>query len=256
MRITFLGTGTSQGVPVIGCDCPVCTSADKRDKRLRTSALIETGDITLVIDTGPDFRYQMLRQGVRKLDAVLLTHSHKDHIAGLDDIRAFNYFQQRAMDVYTTEETQQGLRREYAYIFDNGDYPGIPRIHLHTINGDSPFSIEGTKITPVSVLHYKMEVLGFRINDFTYITDANYIAPQQIDKIRGSRVLVLNALRQHQHVSHYTLREAMEIAREVGAEQTYFTHISHQLGLHSEIDGGLPPDMNLAYDGLTVDLED
>ena len=221
---------------------------------MRTSVFIEVDDTRIVIDTGPDFRYQMLRSDIKKLDAVLFTHSHKDHIAGLDDVRAYNYFQQKAMDVYATEETQQALRREYAYIFENPDYPGIPQIKLHTITGDNPFAVNGIGILPIKVLHYKMEVLGFRIRDFTYITDANYIAPQEMEKIKGSKVLVLNALRHERHVSHYTLSEAIDIAKEIGADKTYFTHISHQLGLHEKIAHTLPHGMYLAYDGLTLDL--
>lgn len=254
VKVTFLGTGTSQGVPVIGCSCAVCTSPDKRDNRLRTSVLIEAGDVTVVIDTGPDFRYQMLRAHVVDLDAVVYTHSHKDHIAGLDDVRAYNYFQRRAMDVYATEETQGALRKEFSYVFDNPNYPGIPQIRLHSIRPDEPFEIRGVRFTPIAVLHYKMEVLGFRVGDFTYITDANYIAPEEMDKIRGSEVLVLNALRHQQHVSHYTLSEALEVGREIGARETYFTHISHQLGLHAEVEGGLPEGFRLAFDGLSIEL--
>ncbi|HTM67287.1 MAG TPA: MBL fold metallo-hydrolase [Flavipsychrobacter sp.] len=254
MKVTFLGSGTSQGVPVISCTCAVCTSSDTRDNRLRSSVFIEVNGTNIVIDTGPDFRYQMLRSKINKLDAVLLTHSHKDHIAGLDDVRAYNYFQQKPMDVYATEETQQALRREYSYIFDNQDYPGIPQIRLHTIQSATPFSVSGIEVTPIRVLHYKMEVIGFRIQDFTYITDANYIAPQEIEKIKGSKVLVLNALRHEQHVSHYTLSQAIEIAKEIGAEETYFTHISHQLGLHKEVDAELPEGMHLAYDCLELEL--
>jgi len=254
VKVIFTGTGTSQGVPVIGCNCEVCTSSDKKDKRLRTAAFVAAEGVNLVIDTGPDFRYQMLRSNINTLDAVLLTHSHKDHIAGLDDIRAYNYFQQQAMDVYATEETQAALRREFAYIFDFPDYPGIPQINLHTITGDRPFMVKNLEVTPVRVLHYKMEVLGFRIKDFTYITDANYIAPQEIEKVCGSKALVLNALRHTPHISHYSLAEAIEIAREAGATNTYFTHISHQLGLHDPVNAGLPNGMHLAYDCLTLDL--
>ncbi len=254
VKITFLGTGTSQGVPVIGCKCEVCTSTDPRDNRLRSSILIETPQVKIVIDTGPDFRQQMLREQVSRLDAVVFTHSHKDHVAGLDDVRAYNYFQQRPMDVFATLETQQGLRREFSYIFENAHYPGVPRINLHTIQAQEPFSIQGLELTPIRVLHYKMEVLGFRIGDFTYITDANYIAPEEMDKIRGSRILVLNALRHQEHVSHYTLSEAIAIGSELKPELTYFTHISHQLGLHEQVQAGLPGGFNLAFDGLSVDL--
>ncbi|MGN6568283.1 MAG: MBL fold metallo-hydrolase [Flavipsychrobacter sp.] len=254
MKITFLGTGTSQGVPVIGCDCAVCTSANKKDNRLRTSIWVETPEANIVIDTGPDFRYQMLRANVRKLDAVVFTHSHKDHIAGLDDVRAYNYFQQKAMDVYATIHTQDALRREFEYVFNNKDYPGIPQLNLHTIHPDEPFVINGLEILPIRVMHYHMEVLGFRIKDFTYITDANYIAPKELNKIQGSKVLVLNALRREPHISHYTLEEAIEIAKLVGAQDTYFTHISHQLGLHDEVSKELPQGIHLAYDGLTLEL--
>lgn len=254
MRIRFLGTGTSQGVPVIGCHCEVCTSKDKKDNRLRSSVLVETDDAALVIDTGPDFRYQMLRAQTERLDAVLFTHSHKDHIAGLDDIRAYNYFQKKPMDVYATPETQIALRREYYYIFENGNYPGIPQIHLRTIDGDTPFEINGIEIVPVKLLHYKMEVLGFRIRDFTYITDANYIAPEEIEKIKGSKVLTLNALRHQQHISHFTLKEAISLAEKTGVPETYFTHISHQLGLHKTVEKELPSGIHLAYDGLVLNL--
>ncbi|HXS35743.1 MAG TPA: MBL fold metallo-hydrolase [Flavipsychrobacter sp.] len=254
MKVTFLGTGTSQGVPVIGCDCAVCTSTDKRDKRLRTSIWIETPATSVVIDSGPDFRYQMLRANVKKLDAVVFTHGHKDHTAGLDDVRAYNYIQDAAMEVYATDETQEILRREFAYVFNNKTYPGIPVINLNTIKNGVPFSINELTFIPILVMHYKLEVLGFRIGDFTYITDANYIAPEELKKASGSKIFVLNALRHEQHISHYTLSEAVEIARQVGAEQTYFTHISHQLGLHAEIDAHLPKGMHLAYDKLVVEL--
>lgn len=254
MKVTFLGTGTSQGVPVIGCDCEVCTSTNKKDKRLRTSIWVEAPEASIVIDSGPDFRYQMLRANVRKLDAIVFTHSHKDHIAGLDDVRAYNYFQQKAMEVYATMHTQDALRREFDYVFNNQGYPGIPQINLNTIHPDESFNINGVEILPIRVMHYHMEVLGFRINDFTYITDANYIAPKELNKIQGSKSFVLNALRHEPHISHYTLEEAVEIAKLVGAGNTYFTHISHQLGLHEEVNKGLPQGMQLAYDGLTLEL--
>lgn len=254
MKITFLGTGTSQGVPVIGCDCNVCTSTDKRDKRLRSSIWVETPEASIVIDSGPDFRCQMLRANVRRLDALLFTHGHKDHVAGMDDVRAYNFFQQKAMDVYATEETQTSLRREFSYIFTEHDYPGIPQVNLHTIRPDRPFAINGLEIVPIRVLHYRLEVLGFRIGDFTYITDANFIAPEELSKAKGSKVFVLNALRREPHISHFTLNEAVAVAREVGAEQTYFTHISHQLGLHEELNEELPAGIQLAYDQLSFDL--
>lgn len=251
MTVTFLGTGTSQGVPFIGCDCAVCTSDDPKDNRLRTSVWIETPQASLVIDTGPDFRYQMLRAHVRRLDAILFTHSHKDHIAGLDDVRAYNYHQRKAMDVYATDETQQALHREFSYVFDNQTYPGVPLLQLHAIH-NQPFSINGLEVIPIYTLHYKLEVLGFRIGPFSYITDANYIAPEELAKLKGSSILVLNALRHEKHISHFTLSEAIDIAKEVGAPQTYFTHMSHQIGLHSAVEQSLPAGMHLAYDGLRL----
>lgn len=254
MKITFLGTGTSQGVPFIGCDCPVCTSADKRNDRLRTSVWIDTPEASAVIDSGPDFRQQMLRYNVRRLDAIVFTHGHKDHVAGMDDVRAYNFHDKKAMNVYADLNTQEVLKREFQYVFQELNYPGIPQVDLNTIDGDNSFIINELKFNPIKVLHYKMEVLGFRIGDFTYITDANYISPEQLDKAKGSKVLVLNALRHEAHPSHFTLQEAIEVATAVGAENTYFTHISHQLGLHDEVDATLPNGMHLAYDGLTLHL--
>lgn len=253
MKVTFLGTGTSQGVPVIACPCKVCASADPRDKRLRSSILISSDAGNIVVDTTPDFRYQMLRAGVKTLEAVVITHSHKDHIAGMDDIRAFNYFQQRPIDIYASDYSQNVIMREFSYAFADFKYPGIPELNLRTIV-DDPFLINGLKFTPINVLHHKMPVLGFRFNDFTYITDANYIAPEEKEKIRGSKVLVLNALRREKHISHFTLDEALELGRELEVPQVYFTHISHQLGLHAEVEPGLPAGTALAYDGLVVEV--
>lgn len=254
MKITFLGTGTSQGVPFIGCDCPVCTSEDKRNDRLRTSVWIDTPEASVVIDSGPDFRQQMLRYNVRRLDAIVFTHGHKDHVAGMDDVRAYNFHDKKAMNVYADLNTQEVLKREFQYVFQEPNYPGIPQVDLNTINGDNSFKINELKFNPIKVLHYKMEVLGFRIGDFTYITDANYISPEQLDKAKGSKVLILNALRHEAHPSHFTLKEAIDVATAVGAENTYFTHISHQLGLHDEVEATLPQGMHLAYDGLTLYL--
>lgn len=253
MKITFLGTGTSQGVPVIGCDCAVCTSPDKRDNRLRTSLWIQTPEASIVIDSGPDFRYQMLRANVRQLDAIIFTHGHKDHVAGLDDVRAYNYVSSQPMEIYASGETQEVLRREFHYVFNNRFYPGIPQLNLNTISNE-PFAIKGLDILPVRVLHYKLEVFGFRIGGFTYITDANHIDAEELEKIKGSDVLVLNALRHEKHISHFTLSEAIEIAKAAGVKKTYFTHISHQLGLHQEVSDDLPEGMHLAHDGLVLEL--
>jgi phosphoribosyl 1,2-cyclic phosphate phosphodiesterase len=253
VTITFLGTGTSQGVPVIACDCEVCTSTDKHDKRLRTSILIEAADKTIAIDSGPDFRYQMLRAGVKHLDAIVFTHEHKDHIAGMDDIRAFNYKQMGPVDVYADARVQKALVREFPYIFDGTGYPGIPQINLHPIDLQ-PFDIGSLKFTPIQVLHYKLPVLGFRINDFTYITDAKTISATEREKIKGTKILVINALQKQSHISHFTFDEAIAFAQDIGAEKTYLTHISHRLGKHHDVSQELPANIELAYDGLKLTI--
>ncbi|MFB6457481.1 MBL fold metallo-hydrolase [Chitinophaga sp. Hz27] len=253
MKVTFLGTGTSQGVPVIACGCEVCSSANHKDKRLRSSIMISSPAGNIVVDTTPDFRYQMLREKVQHLEAVLITHSHKDHIAGMDDIRAFNYFQQSPIDIYATDFSQNVIMREFAYAFADYKYPGIPEINLKAID-DEPFEVNGLRIIPIQVMHYKMPVTGFRIHDFTYITDANSIAPEEKDKIRGSKVMVVNALRREKHISHFTLDEAVALGQELEIPQVYFTHISHQLGLHDEVMKELPAGMALAYDGLSIEI--
>lgn len=252
MTITFLGTGTSQGVPVIACNCEVCTSTDKHDKRLRSSIMIEDKGKIIVIDSGPDFRYQMLRANVQHLDAIVFTHEHKDHIAGLDDIRAFNYRQQGPVEVYADLRVQEALKREFYYIFADFKYPGVPELKLHTI-GLEPFSIGKTEFTPIEVMHYKLPILGFRINDFTYITDAKTVSEVERAKIKGTKILVINALQKQSHISHFTLDEAIAFAEEIGAEKTYFTHISHRLGTHRLISHALPPNIALAYDGLKIE---
>ena len=251
MKITFLGTGTSQGIPVIGCDCPVCTSGNRKDNRLRTSVWIETANTSIVIDSGPDFRYQMLRARVNWLDAVLFTHPHKDHVAGLDDIRAYNFFSGKDIPVYANEMTQAVLIREFPYAFADTRYPGVPEIALQTIN-DEPFYIGDIPVVPVEVWHMKMPVLGFRIGDFTYITDANRIEEVEKEKIKGSRILVLNALRKEKHLSHFTLQEAVDMVNELQIPEAYLTHVSHQLGKHATVNAELPKHIRLAYDGLVI----
>ncbi|MBX6379709.1 MAG: MBL fold metallo-hydrolase [Thermoflavifilum aggregans] len=253
MRITFLGTGTSQGVPMIACTCRVCSSADPRDKRLRSSVLLEVDGKNIVIDTTPDFRMQMLQARVRHLDAVLITHSHKDHIAGMDDVRAFNYFQQSPIDIYATHAAQEVITREFAYAFAEVKYPGVPDIRLNTVD-EQPFDVKGVEVIPIRVWHYKMPVLGFRIGDFTYITDANRIQDEEKAKIKGSAILVLNALRKEPHISHFSLDEALALADELSVPQVYFTHISHQMGLHAEVNQQLKPGRALAYDGLVLEI--
>ncbi len=251
MKITFLGTGTSQGVPMIACPCEVCASEDPKDKRLRSSILIQYKALNIVIDTTPDFRYQMLRAKVNHLNAVLITHSHKDHIAGLDDIRAFNYFQKRPIDIFATNESQSAIRREFSYVFAEKRYPGIPEITLHTVDS-IPFHIDGLQVVPIHVMHHKMPVTGFRIGDFTYITDANFIAPAEKEKLLGTKILVLNALRKQAHLSHFTLSQAIALSDEIGPEKTYFTHISHQMGRDEDVQKELPEGKYLAYDGLEI----
>ncbi len=253
MKVTFLGTGTSQGIPIIACDCEVCRSADEKDHRLRSSVMIEDEGTTIVIDTGPDFRYQMLREGVKKLDAVVFTHAHRDHTAGLDDIRAFNYIQKKDMDIYVDQNTLDTLKSQFDYIFAPSPYPGIPKINIHMIE-DRPFRVQNMELTPIEVKHYKLPVLGFRIKGFTYITDANYISEQEMEKIYGSEVLVLNALRKSTHISHFNLEEAIDLVNRVKPRQAYFTHISHQLGKHRDISPELPENVFLAYDRLQIEL--
>jgi len=252
MKITFLGTGTSQGVPVIACKCSVCQSTNSKDKRLRTSILINYNDKNIVIDTGPDFRQQMLRENIEKLDAVLFTHEHKDHIAGLDDIRAFNYQSKVDMPIYATEQVQIGLKKEFHYIFADFKYPGIPKVDLNTIHHFKPFELFNKTITPIEVMHYKLPVTAFRIDNFTYITDANFISESEKDKLKGTEILVVNALRKEEHISHFTLQQALDLIAEIKPKQAYLTHISHLLGSHNDITSELPKNVFMAYDGLTI----
>jgi phosphoribosyl 1,2-cyclic phosphate phosphodiesterase len=251
LKITFLGTGTSSGVPMIACGCEVCASADKKDKRLRSSILVQSAATTFVVDTTPDFRYQMLRENIKKLDAVLFTHPHKDHIAGLDDVKAFSYFSGKAMEVYANTLTEEAVKREFAYIFSDKKYPGIPDINLNTITLE-PFSIGDIPVVPILVWHLKMPVMAYRFGKFTYITDANRIEPAEKEKIKGSEVMVVNALRHKAHISHFTLDEAIGLVQELNVPKAYFTHISHQLGKHAIVNKELPAGIQLAYDGLNL----
>jgi phosphoribosyl 1,2-cyclic phosphate phosphodiesterase len=251
LKITFLGTGTSSGIPMIACNCEVCTSTDKKDNRLRASILVQSSTTTIVVDTTPDFRYQMLREKVKKIDAVLFTHPHKDHIAGLDDIRAFNYFQQSSINIYANTLTQEALKKEFSYIFAEKKYPGIPEIDLRTIDRQ-PFVIGDITIIPIPVWHLHMPVLGFRFGDFTYITDANKIEAEERKKITGSKIMVLNALREKKHISHFNLAEAIEIIQQLKVPEAYFIHLSHQIGKHQDVEKNLPAGIHLAYDGLVL----
>ena len=258
VHLTLLGTGTSQGVPVIACDCDVCTSPDPRNKRLRSSAMFEVdgdhapeGKRTFVIDTGPDFRQQMLRARVQQLDAVLFTHEHKDHVAGLDDVRAFNFRQKRDMDVYATPRVQQALRREFHYVFAENPYPGVPRVRLNDLDG-APLNVGGVDIVPLPVKHYQLPVLGFRIGPIAYVTDANAFAPETWHRLEGVEVLVINALRKQKHISHFNLDEALEVIERVGPREAYLTHISHLLGEHQDVAPDLPRGVFLGEDGLRI----
>ena len=253
MTVTFLGTGTSQGVPVIGCECEVCRSVDFRDKRLRVSIHLQLGATSLIVDSGPDFRQQVLRERIRKLDALLFTHEHKDHTSGMDDIRAYNFMQHTDMPIYGEERVLKQIQQEFAYIFSGHNYPGIPRVTLFPIT-EEPFSIDGIPITPIRVMHYKLPVLGFRIRNFTYITDANFISDKEKEKIAGSEVIVLNALRKEPHISHFSLSEAVALFQELKPQKAYLTHISHLMGLHREVEAELPDFVHLAYDGLKLAL--
>ena len=252
MRLTFLGTGTSQGVPVIACRCRVCRSGDSRDRRLRTSALLEVEGRNILFDIGPDFRQQMLREDVGRLDAILITHAHRDHVGGLDDIRSFNYVQHSKMDVYLNAEARFAIERDYHYIFEPHQYPGLPEADLHTV--EAPFTAAGVEVVPVKAMHKDLPVLGYRIGAMAYITDANYMAPAEIAKLKGVKVLVINALRCEKHFSHYSLPEALAVIEEVAPERAYLTHMSHEMGLHEEVSATLPPHVALAYDGLKVEI--
>lgn len=261
-KITFLGTGTSQGVPMIGCNCYVCKSSDSKDNRLRTSAYVEYDGFKILIDCGPDFRQQFLREDITQLDAVILTHQHKDHTGGLDDIRAFNYFRKEAFPIYAEENVQNSLKMEYSYAFSEHKYPGVPEYDLRTISAD-PFTISKTledgtvksiTITPIRVYHYKLPILGFRFGNMAYITDGSSIPADQMEKLKGLDLFIINTVRKEKHISHFSLPEALDIIKEVGAPRNYITHLSHQIGTHKELLELLPDNVLPAYDGLKVDF--
>ncbi len=253
-KLLFLGTGTSQGVPVIACPCAVCASAGPFDKRLRSSVLIQTGGKNILIDAGPDFRQQMLRADIKHLDAILFTHGHKDHTAGLDDVRAYNYVLQRPMDIYAEERVQEVLKQEFAYIFAENKYPGIPELKMHTIT-EEPFTVDGISVVPVRAMHMHLPILGFRIGQLAYLTDANNITETEKKKLSGLDCLVVNGLRKEQHISHFTLNEAVCLIKELTPQRAFITHISHQMGFHQQVQSELPPGIYLAYDNLVISCE-
>ena len=253
MLITLLGTGTSSGVPLIGCECAVCQSVDFRDKRLRSSIHIAVNGRSFVVDTGPDFRQQVLRLRLKQLDAVLFTHEHKDHTAGLDEVRAYNFRSGQDMPVYARSTVLAQLQREFSYIFAEHKYPGVPHVRTTEIVNE-PFDVLGVRFTPIEVMHHKLPVFGFRIGDFTYLTDLNYIADEELEKVYGTKILILDALQRTAHISHFTLDQAVALAQRIGADRTYFTHISHKLGLHREVENELPTNIRLGYDGLQIRL--
>lgn len=252
-RLTFLGTGTSQGVPMIGCSCDVCRSTDPRDSRLRSSVLVEHEGVRILIDAGPDFRYQMLREGITGVDAILLTHNHKDHTGGLDDIRAFNYLEKKATQIYCEKYVEESLRMEYSYAFAEKKYPGAPEWEVHTID-DKPFSINGIEIIPIRGMHYKLPVLGYRFGSIAYCTDMNHIPEEEFAKLQDLEHFVVNTVRKGRHISHFSLEQAIEVAGRVGARHTWLTHLSHQLPRHEELIQELPEGILPAYDGLTIEF--
>jgi len=254
IKITFLGTGTSQGVPVIACNCRVCKSTDPRDKRLRCSILLESATTSVVIDIGPDFRYQMLRENVKKLDAVVITHEHKDHVGGLDEVRAFNFIQKKTMHVYCTPHVEKELVQQFSYAFAAIKYPGSPDISINHINSKEKFMIGDIPFEPIEALHYKLPILGFRIHDFTYLTDANFISETEFEKIKGSEIFVLNALHYDEHISHFTVPQAVEIMHKIKPRQGFLVHMSHRLGLHAEEEQKLPDFVRFSYDGMKLEI--
>ncbi len=253
IQATLLGTGTSQGVPVIACNCDVCRSTDPRDKRLRSSLLLKIDGNNYVVDAGPDFRQQMLREQVDFLQAVLITHEHVDHVFGLDDIRSYNWVQKHPLDIYAEERVQKAIKRIFNYVFTDRKYPGIPKMNLHEVN-DDPFEINGIQFTPIRCFHHKLPVFGYRVGDLTYITDTNFIPPEELEKVEGTRILIINALREEKHVSHFNRDEALDIISRIKPEKAYLTHLSHAFGKHADIAKNLPENVFPAYDGLQLEL--
>lgn len=252
-KLIFLGTGTSQGVPMIGCRCEVCSSDDRRDQRLRSSVLISCQGVDILIDTTPDFRYQMLREGIDRIDGVLYTHDHKDHTGGMDDLRAFNYTMQQPIDIYSEERVERILRKDFDYAFAEIRYPGVPHINLHRITTE-PFTVKGLEIIPIRGMHYRLPVLGFRISQVCYLTDLNSIEDSEIEKFRGVDVLVINALRHQEHISHFSLNQALDVIAKAQPKRAFLTHISHQLGLYTTTNPTLPDGVEMAYDRLIVEF--
>lgn len=253
MKVTFLGTGTSQGVPMIGCDCEVCRSNDRRDKRLRSSVHIDVDGLSIVIDTTPDFRYQMLRENIRSIDAVLYTHDHRDHTAGMDDLRAYNYLNKRAVPVYCTKYVAGGLEKSFAYAFEEDPYPGVPQVKLNIIDGKT-FKINNLDIIPIKGRHFIINVMGFRVKNFAYLTDFDMIYEDQFAKLEGLDVLVINALRLQPHKSHFALEQALEMVARINPKRAFLTHMSHQIGLYENLIKTLPENVFPAYDGLKIEL--
>ncbi len=251
IEATFLGTGTSQGVPVIACDCEVCKSKEQKDKRLRSSLLLKIAGKNFVIDAGPDFRQQMLREEINSLRAILLTHEHVDHIFGLDDIRSFNWIQKHPTDIYAEERVQNAIKRIFDYVFADYKYPGIPKMQLHLIE-NKPFDIDAIEFIPIRCYHHKLPVYGFRVGGLTYITDTNSISNEELEKIKGSRILIINALRKEKHISHFNLEEALEVINKIQPEKAFLTHLSHAFGKHHDIQKELPKNVFVAYDGLRI----
>ena len=255
IKATFLGTGTSQGVPVVACDCNVCISTDLKDQRLRSAVLLQVNGQNIVIDAGPDFRQQMLKEKIKTLRAILITHEHVDHIFGLDDIRSFNWIQKHPTDIFAEKRVQDSIKRIFDYVFSDSSYPGIPKMELHLLKNE-PFMIDETEFIPVRCYHHKLPVFGFRVGDFSYITDTNFIAPDEVNKLMGSRVLVINALRREKHISHFNLEQALEVIHRVNPEKAFLTHISHGFGRHHEIQSWLPENVFAAYDGQSISIDD